>query len=47
MAEASQLFERKKERKKEKKNSEIPTFYQNDLAMRKTADVTGGKPMAV
>jgi hypothetical protein len=26
---------------------ETPTFYQNDLAMRNTADVTGGKPIAV
>jgi hypothetical protein len=25
---------------------ERPTFYQNDLAMRYTADVTGGKPIA-
>jgi hypothetical protein len=24
-----------------------PTLYQNDLAMRNTADVTGGKPIAV
>jgi hypothetical protein len=24
-----------------------PTFYQNKLAMRNTADVTGGKPIAV
>jgi hypothetical protein len=24
-----------------------PTFYQNYLAMRNTADVTGGKPIAV
>jgi hypothetical protein len=24
---------------------ETPTFYQNYLAMRNTADVTGGKPM--
>jgi hypothetical protein len=24
-----------------------PTFYQKDLAMRSTADVTGGKPIAV
>jgi hypothetical protein len=28
-------------------STEMPTFYQNDLAMRKTADVTGGKPIAV
>jgi hypothetical protein len=30
-------------------SSETPTFYQNDLDMRKrnTADVTGGKPMAL
>jgi hypothetical protein len=27
--------------------SETPTFYQNYLAMRNTADVTGGKPIAV
>jgi hypothetical protein len=26
---------------------EIPTFYQNDLAVRDTADVTGSKPIAV
>jgi hypothetical protein len=25
--------------------SEITTFYQNDLAVRNTADVTGGKPI--
>jgi hypothetical protein len=28
-------------------SSETPTFYQNLLAMRDTADVTGGKPIAV
>jgi hypothetical protein len=28
-------------------SSETLTFYQNDLAMRNTADVTGGKPIAV
>jgi hypothetical protein len=28
-------------------SSETPTFYQNDLAMRNTADVKGGKPIAV
>jgi hypothetical protein len=27
--------------------SETPTFYQNDLTMRNTADVTGGKPITV
>jgi hypothetical protein len=27
--------------------SETPTFYQNYLAIRNTADVTGGKPIAV
>jgi hypothetical protein len=27
--------------------SETPTFYQNFLAIRNTADVTGGKPFAV
>jgi hypothetical protein len=27
--------------------SEIPTFYQNDLAMRNTAEVTGARPIAV
>jgi hypothetical protein len=25
----------------------MPTFYQNYLAMRNTADVTGGKPIAI
>jgi hypothetical protein len=25
----------------------MPTFYQNDLAMRNTEDVTCGKPIAV
>jgi hypothetical protein len=30
-----------------KYSSETPTFYQNLLAMRNTADVTGGKPLAV
>jgi hypothetical protein len=25
--------------------SETPAFYQNDLAIRNTADVTGGKPV--
>jgi hypothetical protein len=25
----------------------MPTFYENYLAMSKTADVTGGKPIAV
>jgi hypothetical protein len=25
----------------------MPTFYQNDLAMTNTADVTGGNPIAV
>jgi hypothetical protein len=30
-----------------KYSSETPTFYQNYLAMRNTADVTGGKPIAV
>jgi hypothetical protein len=25
----------------------MPTFYQNYLAMRNTANVTGGKPVAV
>jgi hypothetical protein len=29
------------------KSFEMPTFYQNDLAMRNSADVTGGKPIAV
>jgi hypothetical protein len=28
-------------------SSVIPTFYQNHLAMSSTADVTGGKPIAV
>jgi hypothetical protein len=28
-------------------SSETPTFYQNYLAMRNTADVTGGKPIAI
>jgi hypothetical protein len=28
-------------------SSEMPTFYQNYLAMRNTADVTGGKPITV
>jgi hypothetical protein len=28
-------------------SSMTPTFHQNDLAMRNTADVTGGKPIAV
>jgi hypothetical protein len=28
-------------------SSETPTFYQNDLAKRNTADETGGKPIAV
>jgi hypothetical protein len=28
-------------------SSEIPTFYQNYLAMRSTADVTGGKAIAI
>jgi hypothetical protein len=28
-------------------SSEKPTFYQNYLAMSNTADVTGGKPIAV
>jgi hypothetical protein len=28
-------------------SSETSTFYQNDLGMRNTADVTGGKPIAV
>jgi hypothetical protein len=28
-------------------SSETPTFYQNDLAMRNTAGLTGGKPIAV
>jgi hypothetical protein len=27
--------------------AEASTFYHNDLAMRNTADVTGGKPIAV
>jgi hypothetical protein len=27
-------------------SSETPTFYQNGVAMRNTADVTGGKPIA-
>jgi hypothetical protein len=27
--------------------SETPTFYQNELAVKNTADVTGGKPIAV
>jgi hypothetical protein len=35
VAEASQIF------------LETPTFYQNDLATRNTADVTGGKPIAI
>jgi hypothetical protein len=30
-----------------KYSSETPTFYQNYLAMRNTADVTGGKAIAV
>jgi hypothetical protein len=28
-------------------SSGTPIFYQNDLAMRYTADVTDGKPMAI
>jgi hypothetical protein len=28
-------------------SSETPIFYQNDLAMRNTADATGDKPIAV
>jgi hypothetical protein len=28
-------------------SSETSTFYQNDLAMMNTADVTGGEPIAV
>jgi hypothetical protein len=28
-------------------SSETPTFYQNYLAMSNSADVTGGKPIAV
>jgi hypothetical protein len=28
-------------------STETPTFYQNDLAMRYTADVTGGKAIAI
>jgi hypothetical protein len=28
-------------------SSKTPTFYQNDFAMRNTADVTGGQPIAV
>jgi hypothetical protein len=28
-------------------SSETPTFYQNELAIRNTADVTGGKPIAI
>jgi hypothetical protein len=28
-------------------SSKTPTFYQNDWVMRNTADVTGGKPIAV
>jgi hypothetical protein len=28
-------------------SSETPTFYQNYLAMSNTADVRGGKPIAV
>jgi hypothetical protein len=28
-------------------SSETPTFYQNDLAVKNTADVTGGKPIAI
>jgi hypothetical protein len=28
-------------------SSETPMFYQNNLAMRNTVDVTGGKPIAV
>jgi hypothetical protein len=27
--------------------SETPTFYQNYIAMRNSADVTGGKPIAI
>jgi hypothetical protein len=27
--------------------SDTPTFYQNDTAMKNTADMTGGKPIAV
>jgi hypothetical protein len=27
--------------------SEMPTFYQNYLAMSNTADMTGGKPIAI
>jgi hypothetical protein len=30
-----------------KYSSETPTFYQNDLAIRSTLEVTGGKPIAV
>jgi hypothetical protein len=30
-----------------KYSSETPTFYQHWIAMRNTADVTGGKPIAV
>jgi hypothetical protein len=28
-------------------SSETPTFYQNELAVKNTADVTGSKPIAV
>jgi hypothetical protein len=28
-------------------SSETPTFYQNDLAVKNTTDVTGAKPIAV
>jgi hypothetical protein len=28
-------------------SSETPTFYQNELAVKNTADVTGGKAIAV
>jgi hypothetical protein len=28
-------------------SSDTPTFYQIDLAMRNTADVIGGKPIAI
>jgi hypothetical protein len=28
-------------------SSETPTFYQNELAMSNTADVTGGKPITI
>jgi hypothetical protein len=30
-----------------KYSSQTPMFYQNDLAMRNTTDVTGSKPIAV